>query len=183
MRNDAVLFVHAWRAATAGDAMRLRDVAELAARRADRVRTAAGSDRAGRRVPAGSTVDTAPSAVGRFAAPARMASTTTTSRLSASPPPPLFACHGIALRPALTAWLHGAVANLVSAAARLVPLGQTDGQRVLRGAARRRSSPTSNPDWRSPDDDDPFDALGGCALLAEIGCMAHETQYTRLFRT
>jgi urease accessory protein len=28
-----------------------------------------------------------------------------------------------------------------------------------------------------------FQALRGCTLVAEIGCMAHETQYTRLFRT
>ena len=93
----------------------------------------------------------------------------------------LFAGQSIALRPALTAFLHGAAANLVSAAQRLVPLGQTDGQKVMR-------------DLRDPifaaveaamalPDDDPFEALGGCALVAELGCMAHETQYTRLFRT
>jgi urease accessory protein len=32
-------------------------------------------------------------------------------------------------------------------------------------------------------DEDPFYQLGGSALLVELGCMAHETQYTRLFRT
>jgi urease accessory protein len=73
------------------------------------------------------------------------------------------------------------VANLVSAAQRLVPLGQTDGQialRELRGpivAAAERAAELP--------DGDPFAALGGCALLAELGCMAHEIQYTRLFRT
>ena len=39
--------------------------------------------------------------------------------------------HGIALAPALQAYLHALTANLVSAGVRLVPLGQTDGQRVL----------------------------------------------------
>jgi urease accessory protein len=62
-----------------------------------------------------------------------------------------------------------------------VPLGQTDGQLVLRQlradvfalAERAMALP----------DGDPFEALGGCSLVAELGCMAHETQYTRLFRT
>ena len=39
--------------------------------------------------------------------------------------------HGIALEPALHAYLHAVTANLISAGVRLVPLGQTDGQRVL----------------------------------------------------
>src|SRR5262249_62130870 len=39
--------------------------------------------------------------------------------------------HGIALSPALHAFLHGVVLNLMSAGVRLIPLGQTDGQRVL----------------------------------------------------
>ena len=43
--------------------------------------------------------------------------------------------HGIALEPALAAFLQALAANWVSAGVRLVPLGQTDGQRVL-GRAR-----------------------------------------------
>src|SRR5262245_5496003 len=39
--------------------------------------------------------------------------------------------HEITLAPALQAYLHALTANLVSAGVRLVPLGQTDGQRVL----------------------------------------------------
>ena len=39
--------------------------------------------------------------------------------------------HGIALAPALHAYLHAMTANLISTGVRLVPLGQTDGQRVL----------------------------------------------------
>ena len=39
--------------------------------------------------------------------------------------------HGIAVEPALQAYLHAIVANWISAGVRLVPLGQTDGQRVL----------------------------------------------------
>src|SRR5262249_49675409 len=39
--------------------------------------------------------------------------------------------HSVPLAPALEAFLHGFAANLVSAAVRLVPLGQTDGQVAL----------------------------------------------------
>ena len=39
--------------------------------------------------------------------------------------------HGIAVDQALHAYLHAVVANLISAGVRLIPLGQTDGQRLL----------------------------------------------------
>src|SRR5215211_2051907 len=39
--------------------------------------------------------------------------------------------HGIALEVALHAYLHAVTANLISAGVRLIPLGQSDGQRVL----------------------------------------------------
>jgi urease accessory protein len=85
--------------------------------------------------------------------------------------------HGIALRPALLAFLHGVMANLVSAGLRLIPLGQTDGQRVTAAlepavhAAAARALAT------------PLDDVGGAAFRADIASMRHETQYTRLFRS
>ena len=39
--------------------------------------------------------------------------------------------HGIALAPAVGCYLHALAANLISAGVRLIPLGQSDGQRVL----------------------------------------------------
>lgn len=85
--------------------------------------------------------------------------------------------HGIALAPALEAYLHAFVANLVSAGLRLVPLGQTDGQRAMVAlepvvaelAADCENLPLADP--------------GGCAFLADMAAVKHETQYTRLFRT
>ncbi len=78
---------------------------------------------------------------------------------------------------ACLACLQAACANLVSAAVRLVPLGQSDGLRVLAalepvmaGAAARSRSAS-------------LDELGGCCLAADIAAMRHETQVTRLFRT
>ena len=41
------------------------------------------------------------------------------------------AAHGIPLEPAMHAFLHAVVSNWISAGSRLVPLGQTDSQRVL----------------------------------------------------
>ena len=50
----------------------------------------------------------------------------------------------IALEPALSAYLHAVTANLISAGVRLIPLGQTEGQRLLAalepiGRCHRRS--------------------------------------------
>lgn len=84
---------------------------------------------------------------------------------------------GVGLRPAVAAYLHALAANLVSAGLRLVPLGQTDGQRliarlepVVLGAADAALA-------RDPED------LGAAALMVEWTSIAHETQYTRLFRS
>jgi len=176
IRNDLVTFVHAWRAATANAPEALAEVAQLSAAMQtghERRVEATAQGAAFRRIALMSAEPTA------FAALlANIEDDDLTYPVAAAV---LFACHGIALPPSLTAYLHGVVANLVSAAQRLIPLGQTDGQRVLRelratvfeAAARAAALP----------DADPFTQMGGAALLAELGCMAHETQYTRLFRT
>jgi urease accessory protein len=85
--------------------------------------------------------------------------------------------HKIGLEPALSAYLHAVTANLISAGVRLIPLGQTEGQRLLAAlepvvaAAARRALST------------PLDQIGGAAFRADIASMRHETQYTRLFRS
>src|SRR5262249_41257899 len=85
--------------------------------------------------------------------------------------------HGVPLVPALHAYLHAATANLISAGVRLIPLGQTAGQRVLAAlepvivSAAARSVAT------------PLDDIGGAAFRADLAAMRHETQYTRLFRS
>jgi urease accessory protein len=85
--------------------------------------------------------------------------------------------HALALEPSLEAYLVAFVGNLVSAAVRLVPLGQTDGTKIVarlaplaRDIARRAA--------RSSLED-----IGGSALRSDIASMRHETQYTRLFRS
>ncbi len=85
--------------------------------------------------------------------------------------------HGVAKEVALQAYLHGFVANLISAGIRLIPLGQTAGQRLLAALegslddVRRKALAAT------------IDDLGGVALRSDIAAMQHETQYTRLFRT
>ena len=87
------------------------------------------------------------------------------------------AAHGLPLAPALRAALHGIAANLVSAGVRLIPLGQTDGLKVLSGLEPALEQATREALAASLDD------VGGATLLADIASMRHETQYTRLFRT
>ena len=73
------------------------------------------------------------------------------------------------------------MSNLASAAQRLIPLGQTDSQIAIAAlepaVAELVAWATSLPDG------DPFDALGSATLMADFASLAHETQYTRLFRT
>lgn len=87
------------------------------------------------------------------------------------------AAHGLRLDAVLVAFLHALAANLVSAGVRLVPLGQTDGLRVmatletaLLAVAREAGSAG-------------LEEIGSASFLADIASMRHETQYTRLFRS
>lgn len=78
---------------------------------------------------------------------------------------------------AAIAYLHSWAANLVSAAVRAVPLGQTDGQRVLRQLAEPiQQSCTSIQAMTETD-------LGACSWGTALASMQHETQYSRLFRS
>jgi urease accessory protein len=82
---------------------------------------------------------------------------------------------GVPLAATLTAWLHAFAANLVSAAVRAVPLGQTDGvaviaalEPVILATAERAASST-------------LDDLGSAAFISDIAAMRHETLQPRLF--
>jgi urease accessory protein len=87
------------------------------------------------------------------------------------------AAHGIPLTPAVNAWLGAFAANLVSAAVRAVPLGQTEGQRLIADLSPQIEGLVTHALDANLDD------LGGAALRADIASMKHETQYTRLFRS
>ena len=83
----------------------------------------------------------------------------------------------VPLTMALPAFLQSYIANLASAGVRLIPLGQTDGQRAI--AELERSVLYSSAQAQNATTDD----LGSAAIMVELASMAHETQYTRLFRS
>lgn len=77
----------------------------------------------------------------------------------------------------LTLFVQAFAANIVSAGVRLIPLGQTDGQRITAALMPRIAAIATIAETASLDD------LGGVSLMADIASMHHETQYTRLYRT
>jgi urease accessory protein len=88
------------------------------------------------------------------------------------------AAHDIALDASLGGYLHAFTANLISAAVRAVPLGQSDGQLALaalepavRAAAGAAIAVTD------------LDEVGTATPLLDWCSVKHETQYTRLFRS
>jgi urease accessory protein len=168
---DAVLFAHAWRAAGQEDEVALHAVAELAAaltpsRERQLETTAQGQaflQAAGAAWPCAALQRFAASWTGPVAYPVAVAVAA--------------AGHRVPLEPALHAYLHAVAANLISAGVRLVPLGQTDGQRLLAGlhdviASTCRAALTAT-----------LDDLGSASFRADLAGMRHETQYTRLFRS
>jgi urease accessory protein len=85
--------------------------------------------------------------------------------------------HAIPLAPAMHAFLHALVSNWISAGARLIPLGQTDSQRLLALLEPVVAATASRALAASLDD------LGSATFRADLASLRHETQYTRLFRS
>jgi urease accessory protein len=168
---DAVFFVHAHRAAGGDDDAALRAVAELAAAFAPSKERHLETTAQGR-----AFLDTT-RAAWPCAALDRL--TAVWDGAIALPIAVGVACagHRVPQAPALHAYLHSLAANLISAGVRLVPLGQTDGQRVLAAlepvivATAERALVT------------PLDEVGSASFRADLAGMRHETQYTRLFRS
>jgi urease accessory protein len=88
------------------------------------------------------------------------------------------AAHGIALESALAGYLHAFTANLISAAVRSVPLGQSDGQLAL--AALEPAVQRAAEAALAVSD---LDEVGTATPLLDWCSLRHETQYTRLFRS
>lgn len=75
------------------------------------------------------------------------------------------------------AYLHGWAANLISAAVRSVPLGQTEGQRILRQLAEPLQGAQQAIQQLAESE------LAACSWGTALASMQHETQYSRLFRS
>jgi urease accessory protein len=169
--SDAVLFVHAHSAMLAKDDSALRTVAELAAA------FVASKERHLETAAQGRAFIDATRAAWPCAALDRLAAIW--DGAVAYPVAVAVTCagHGIALDAGLPAALQAMVANLVSAGVRLIPLGQTEGQRVL-AALEAEVALTVARALAAPLDD-----IGSATFRADIASMRHETQYTRLFRS
>jgi urease accessory protein len=168
---DAVFFVHAYRSLAEADDKALRAVAELAAA------FAPSKER---------HLETTAQGAAYIAATRAAWPCAALDRMSAAWDGPVAypvavgiaaAGHGIAIEPALHAFLHAVAANLISAGVRLIPLGQSDGQRVL-AALEAIVEATAHRALTTPLDD-----VGSAALRADLASLRHETQYTRLFRS
>jgi urease accessory protein len=172
-RTDAILFAAAWRAAATGNHAGLVEAAELAvAIQPSRERhleiTAQG------RAFLGTVTASWPSGrlkalAALFPAGAPVAYPVAVALAAAAGDVPL--------KPALAAFAGAFVANLVSAGVRAIPIGQTDGQRIIAALAPAVEETARLAEGARLDD------LGGAALRADIASMKHETQYTRLFRS
>jgi urease accessory protein len=176
---DAVLFAHAWRAAQQPAAVwqdsaraQLRELAELAAAFRGTAETALESRQQGT-----AFLDVTLKAwphprLLEFASDVRGQPTAQCVAVAVA-----CAVHGIELSVAIHAFVQMIAANLVSAGARLIPLGQTDAQiamaRLAAVVARTASRALSVQ----------LDDLGTSAPALEVCSMRHETQYTRLFRS
>ena len=168
---DAVFLVHAHRAIAASDDAALRQVAELAAAFAPSKERHLETTAQGRAFLDTTRAAWPTPAIDRLLVAWDGAVALPVAVAVAS------AGHGIALAAALHAYLHALTANLISSGVRLIPLGQTDGQRVLAAlepigaATAQRALDTA------------LDDVGGAAFRADLASMRHETQYTRLFRS
>jgi urease accessory protein len=168
---DGIFLVQTHRAASCGDEKRLAEIAELASAFApsrerhlettaqgrafiEIARAAWGLEMLDRMIAACETPIVYPVAVGLVSA-----------------------AHAIPLAPTIHAFLHAVTSNWISAGARLIPLGQTDGQRLL----VQLELPVANTAKRALAAS--LDEIGSATFRADLASTRHETQYTRLFRS
>src|SRR4029077_7213628 len=122
---DAVFFAHAHRAIATSDDKALREVAELAAAFAPAKERHLETTAQGRAFIEATRAAWPCAALDRLAAIWDGAIAYPVAVAVAA------AGHDIPTEAALNAYLHAVTANLISAGVRLIPLGQTDGQRLL----------------------------------------------------
>jgi urease accessory protein len=173
-RNEAIFFREAWSSATLGDQSRLLEVAELAA--AFRGTSEFALESAQQASACRSTL----SQVWSDPLLDQVAEALAERRIPLSVALVLgirCAKQDIPMVLALPAFLQSYLANLVTAGVRLIPLGQTDGQAAI--AALEDIVLATSADAATATIHD----LGSAAFMVDLASMAHETQYTRLFRS
>jgi urease accessory protein len=166
-RSDAILLRHAHRAA--GDPAALAGIAELALAMAPSRERLAESTGQGNAFALAAGAWNAAVLVGLAARVEAIAYPVAVGALAgAHDVPEDAACAGL---------LQAFAANLISAAVRLVPLGQSAGLAVLAGLEPVILAVTAQTGSATLDD------IGGAAFRSDLAAMRHETQYTRLFRS
>jgi len=173
-RNEAIFFSEAWRCTKEDDCATLSEIAELAAAYRGTSEFALESSQQ-----AGACLATL-----RHVWPDRILDRLSEIVRDREFQPALAvvlgvrsAREGIPVSLALPAFLQSYIANLVTAGVRLIPLGQTDGQLAI--AALEETVVTASAKGEKATIDD----LGSAAFMVDLASMAHETQYTRLFRS
>ena len=168
---DAVFLAQAHRAASAQDGAGLREIAELAAALVPSRERQLETSTQGR-----AFIEIARSAWARDGLD-EMVAACGGSAVYPIAVGLVSAAHAIPVVPAMHAFLHALVANWISAGARLVPLGQTDSQRILASLETDVAATAQRALDASLDD------LGSAPFRADLASLRHETQYTRLFRS
>ena len=169
-RSDVIFLAEAWRAVAGGDERMLADTSELAA---------AFAPSAERRL------ETLAQGAAFLAATQAVWPSPDLERLAAEGAEVAYpvavgasaAAHALPLAATAQAFAQAFAANIVSAGVRLIPLGQTDGLRVLARLEPLIPRVVAGALAAGLDD------IGGAAIMADIASMRHETQYTRLFRS
>lgn len=173
-RNEAIFFSEAWRNAAAHDRARLFETAELAAAYRATREFALESSQQG----------SAALSMLHEVWPDRILHWLLRNMRDRRVQPSLAvvfgvraARQGVPLNLALPAFLQGYIANQVTAGVRLIPLGQTDGQLAIAELEESVLAASAQSENASLED------LGSAAFMVDLASMAHETQYTRLFRS
>ena len=174
-RNDGIFFAESWRCFTGGfDERLLVEVAELAAAMRNSSELALESTAQGSAfLSTVLAISTEPRLSHISSALSRREITLAISVIAGA----VSVAHDLPLQASLIAYLNSFVAMLISAAAKLIPLGQTDVQRATLAleqpviACAERSIAST------------LDDIGSATLMTDIYSMRHETQYSRMFRS
>ncbi|KQP95325.1 urease accessory protein UreF [Methylobacterium sp. Leaf117] len=170
-RNDLILLAEAHAAASAGDAPRLSEVNDLALALAPSRELHLETSQQGR-----SFLDATVAAWG----------TPGLDRLAAGLPGAVAypvavglaaGAHRMALAPVLAGFGLAFLQNLVSAALRCAPIGQSAGTRIVAALTPRVTALAVTIPALTRDD------LGSATLNLDLGSFRHETQYSRIFRS
>jgi urease accessory protein len=168
--SDIIFLAESWRALASADACALERVAELAAAYAPSAERRLETLAQGTAFLAATRAGWPKPELEALAADGRQVAYPVAVGASA-------AAHGLPLSETASAYAQAWVASLVSAAVRLIPMGQSDGLRTL-----ARLEPIV-PRVVEAALAATLEEVGGAALAADIASMRHETQYTRLFRS